>query len=74
MAPKSPGWRAVPSASKYVEYMLYDNYADPFQHVNLAGRATHQDVTAVLRARMLSRMREAGDAGAAIEPCWFPYP
>jgi arylsulfatase A-like enzyme len=74
MAPKAPGWRAAASASKYVEYMLYDNYADPFQHVNLAGRATHQTVTAELRKRMLARIQEAGDASATIDPCWFPYP
>lgn len=73
MAPKQPGWKAVPSAERYVEYMLYDNYADPFQHVNLAGRTTHQKVAAELRQRMLERMREAGDAAATIEPCWFPY-
>jgi arylsulfatase A-like enzyme len=73
MAPKSPGWRAVPSASKYVEYMLYDNYADPFQHVNLAGRATHQKVAEELRRRMLARIEDAGDVLAAIDPSWFPY-
>jgi hypothetical protein len=35
-APKRPGWRAAPDADLYVEYMLYDNAADPWQHVNLA--------------------------------------
>jgi arylsulfatase A-like enzyme len=73
MAPKAPGWRAVPSASKYVEYMLYDNYADPWQHVNLAGRATHQVAAVELRKQLLARMQEAGDANATIDPCWFPY-
>jgi len=53
--------------------MLYDNYADPWQHVNLAGRATHQAVAAELRKRMLERMQEAGDTNATIDPCWFPY-
>ncbi len=73
MAPKAPGWKAAASAEKYVEYMLYDNYADPFQHVNLAGRATHADVARQLRQRVLARMAEAGDGRASIEPCWFPY-
>lgn len=73
MAPKERGWKAVPSVPRYVEYMLYDNYADPHQHVNLAGRATHQKVAAELRGRLLQRMREAGDPEATIEPCWFPY-
>ena len=73
MAPKAPGWKLVASAPKYVEYLLYDNYADPFQQVNLAGRATHRQVLEDLRKRMLARMRDAGDAGATIEPSWFPY-
>jgi hypothetical protein len=73
MAPKERGWKAVENAPRYVEYMLYDNYADPYQHVNLAGRATHQQVTADLRRRLLAHMRDAGDRQAAIEPCWFPY-
>ena len=38
MAPEdSRAGRPSPSAERYVEYMLYDNYADPYQHVNLAG-------------------------------------
>jgi len=73
MAPKEPGWKAVASAPRYVEYMLYDNYADPYQHVSLAGRTTHQQVATELRRRMLQRMRDAGDPAATIEPCWFPY-
>jgi arylsulfatase A-like enzyme len=73
MAPKVPGWKAVPAADKYVEYMLYDNHADPHQHVNLAGRTNYQQVAQDLRKRLLARMQEAGDQAATIEPCWFPY-
>src|SRR5579883_388563 len=73
MAPKTPGWKAVPAAERYVEYVLYDNYADPHQLVNLAGRAPYRDVAAELRKRLVARMEEAGDTRAAIEPCWFPY-
>jgi arylsulfatase A-like enzyme len=74
MAPKQPGWKAARSAGRYVEYILYDNYADPFQQVNLAGRATHREIAAELRKRLEERIREAGGAEAAIEPSWFPYP
>ncbi len=74
MAPKEPGWKAAPSAARYVEYALYDNYADPWQHVNLAGRATHRAIAADLRKRLVERIREASGAEAAIEPSWFPYP
>jgi arylsulfatase A-like enzyme len=72
-APKVPGWQAVPSAAKYIEYMLYDLNADPYQHVNLAGRAPYQQIAADLRRRLLARIQEAGGATPAIEPCWFPY-
>jgi arylsulfatase A-like enzyme len=73
-APKVPGWKVVQGAEKYVEYMLYDNYADPYQHVNLAGRTPYQPVLTDLRRRLLARMKEAGDPAATIEPAWFPYP
>jgi hypothetical protein len=73
MAPKQRGWQVVAGADRYVEYALYDNYADPYQLVNLAGRATHQEISQDLRRRLLARMKEAGDAAATIEPSWFPY-
>jgi hypothetical protein len=73
MAPKQPGWTAMPSANRYVEYMLYDNYADPAQLVNLAGRVPYQQVAQQLRGRMIERIRETSGATATIEPCWFPY-
>jgi hypothetical protein len=73
MAPKEPGWRAAPAADRYVEYMLYDLAADPYQHVNLAGRATYQKIAEELRARLLARNKEATGEDAKVEPCWFPY-
>src|SRR5262249_30924600 len=73
MAPKQPGWRAVPRADRYVEYMLYDLYADPYQHVNLAGRVPYQKVAEELRGRLRDRIREASGDTPAIEPSWFPY-
>ena len=33
-APKRRGWKAVPAVDEYVEYMMYDLAADPFQHVH----------------------------------------
>jgi len=72
-APKVPGWSAVPKVDKYVEYMLYDLYSDPYQLVNLAGRVPYQKTSADLRQRLLGRMREASGENAAIEPPWFPY-
>lgn len=74
MAPKKRGWRSASAADGYVEYALYDNYADPFQHVNLAGRVPFRKVAEELRERLLKRIHEASGASPAIEPCWFPYP
>ncbi|MBV8709181.1 MAG: sulfatase-like hydrolase/transferase [Acidobacteriaceae bacterium] len=72
-APKGPGWKPVERSDRYVEYMLYDLYADPFQHTNLAGRAETREVAQMLRERLLQRIVEAGDPQPEIEPAWFPY-
>jgi arylsulfatase A-like enzyme len=72
-APRVPGWKAVPSVEKYVEYMLYDLNSDPHQQVNLAGRVPYQKTAAELRQRLLARMREGTGEHATIEPAWFPY-
>jgi arylsulfatase A-like enzyme len=68
------GDRLPERAGRYVEYMLYDNDADPWQQVNLAGRAPYAKVAEDLRARLAERMKEAAGETTAIEPCWFPYP
>lgn len=72
-APKGRDWKAVPAAETYYDYMLYDNYADPFQHTNLAGRATHKQVLDDLRGRLLARITEASGAKPKLEPSLFPY-
>ena len=72
-APKRPGWKAAPESDLYVEYMLYDLFADPFQHVNLAGRAETREVTIELRERLLRRIAAAGGNRPTIEPSYFPY-
>ncbi len=73
-APKREGWKPARSSDRYVEYMMYDLLADPFQQVNLAGREETHAVAADLRARLIERIIEAGDAKPAIESAWFPYP
>ena len=73
MAPKQPGWHGVPAADRYVEYVLYDNYADPYQHVNLAGREPYRKIAEELRQRLIERIYEAGGVRPIIEPSWFPY-
>ncbi len=71
--PKRPGWKASPGSDEYTEYILYDLYADPFQHVNLAGNRQYVEVSAQLRERLAARILEAGGTHANIEPSVFPY-
>jgi len=73
-APKRRGWNAVPASEEYVEYMMYDLAADPYQHVNMAGRAEVEQVSEGLRRRLLERIVEAGDKRPVIERPFFPYP
>jgi arylsulfatase A-like enzyme len=73
IAPRKPDWRDAAGAGTYVDYVLYDNHADRAQLVNLAGRASHQDVARQLRERLLARLDEAGQKSCAVEPSWFPY-
>lgn len=63
-----PDGKSHESASTYLEYQLYDLFADPHQLVNLAGRRETRDISAHLRERLLSRMKEAGEAQAQIVP------
>ena len=73
-APKRADWQPAPSSGRYTEYMLYDLYADPHQHVNLAGNQRYAQVSRQLRERLLERIYEAGGVRAEIEPAIFPYP
>jgi arylsulfatase A-like enzyme len=72
-APKGTSWKVVERSDRYVEYMLYDLYADPFQHTNLAGRAQVKTISEDLRERLKKRITEAGDPMPVIEPALFPY-
>ena len=72
--PKRADWKAANGSSHYVEYMLYDLFADPHQHVNLAGNRHTTEVSAMLRERLGERIFEAGGRRATIEPAIFPYP
>jgi arylsulfatase A-like enzyme len=72
-APRTPDWKPVQASATYSEYMLYDNYADPFQHVNVAGRVEYKAVCTDLRKRLAQRILEGEGAHAVIEPTGFPY-
>jgi len=77
---RTPQWTyavAKPSrermSTQYNEYMLYDRFADPFQHVNLAGRTETRDISSHLRQRLIERITEAGDPKPVIDPPFIPY-
>jgi arylsulfatase A-like enzyme len=72
-APKHPDWKPVPGSDRYSEYMLYDNYADPYQHVNLSGRTPYAKISETLRHRLSERIFDAGGKRAVVDPCLFPY-
>jgi arylsulfatase A-like enzyme len=72
-APKGVGWKSAPSSAEYNEYMLYDLAADPFQHVNLAGRVETRGIAGHLKERLLSRIQEASGLKPQIGPALFPY-
>jgi arylsulfatase A-like enzyme len=67
-------------SARYDEYQMYDLFADPHQLVNLAGRQdaaalvhangdrTLPQIAGELRARLLARMAEAGEAAPQITP------
>jgi arylsulfatase A-like enzyme len=60
-------------SDRYTEYQLYDNFADPFQHVNLVSRADQKEISQRLRDGLLARIAETGQARPAIEPNPLPY-
>ena len=65
--PKRAGWRPAAESDSFVEYILYDLFADPFQHTNLAGRTGSRGVEERLRGELLKRIGEAGGQHPAIE-------
>lgn len=66
-APGIPGGK-VAAANRYVETFLYDLENDPHEQCNLVADPRFADVRQQLRRRLLERLREAGEAAAAIEP------
>lgn len=66
-APGKSGWEDSAS-DHYVEEFLYDLQADPYELTNLVGLASHQEVSGMLRERLLRRMQEAGEPIPHIEP------
>ncbi len=77
---RTPQWtyavanpKREPASAHYNEYMLYDLFADPYQHTNLAGRTEYREISEKLRARLLERIVESGGAKPVIEPPFISY-
>jgi arylsulfatase A-like enzyme len=56
------------AASRYVEEYLYDLQADPHELTDLVRSPAHAEVRTALRARLIERLREAGDIVPEILP------
>lgn len=67
VSPDADPWDE-PSAELYVEHELYDLDSDPAELTNLMGLVSHQKVAEDLRARLVARMVDAGEAEPVIEP------
>lgn len=66
-APDLSGWESS-HADQYIETLLYDLHADPYELTNLVGAEAFRDVADQLKSRLLARMVEAGEAAPDIEP------
>jgi arylsulfatase A-like enzyme len=55
----------------YVERYLYDLHADPFEQVNLIGRAAYREIADDLMVRLKRRMVAAGEAEPTIVPARY---
>lgn len=57
-----------PSSMQYEEYQMYNNYADPAQLVNLAGRQPFKQDAERLREQLLQMIVESGESRPTITP------
>lgn len=64
-APEKDGWNDAGS-DEYVEQYLYDLEYDPYELTNLIGWESHRQAADVLKARLIRRMVEAGEAAPVI--------
>lgn len=58
----------VSHSMHYTEYQMYDNYRDPAQLVNLAGRKQYEKIAETLRAELLKMIVASGEPEPIISP------
>ncbi len=73
-APRRAQAGQASSSDGYMEYQMYDLFADPHELVNLAGRREYRGVALEMRERLKNRIAESGDVKPEIEEAVFPYP
>lgn len=67
------GRKDIDSPSRYVEYQMYSEAADPFEQVNLAGRKEFREQAGILREELKALLHAAGEPEAEILPVEY-YP
>jgi arylsulfatase A-like enzyme len=60
--------KKVPSSQTYSEYQMYNNFGDPAQLVNLAGRFPYRKTADALRERLLELIAASGEERPEILP------
>ncbi|MGH9615450.1 MAG: sulfatase-like hydrolase/transferase [Acidobacteriaceae bacterium] len=63
----------VPSSTQYREYVMYNNFSDPAQLVNLAGRDPYRGAAAQLREELAGMIVSSGEPEPTIAPATL-YP
>ena len=58
-------------SDEYVEYQIYDLFADPHEQVNLIGRSEYREVADALCERLKRRMVQAGEKEPRIQPARY---
>lgn len=58
----------VERSDHYEEYQMYNNYGDPAQLVNLAGRQPYRSQAAQLREQLIKRIVASGEPTPAVTP------
>jgi arylsulfatase A-like enzyme len=56
------------ASTNYHEYQMYDQGADPYELVNLAGRKEYKEIASTLRDQLKKVMVQAGEADPEIVP------
>lgn len=60
--------KTVERSDRYDEYQMYNDFGDPAQLVNLAGRAPFHDAASMLRQQLIEAITASGEPAPAITP------